>query len=313
MSLEVVTSELRSASTTLADAAQRLQNMLSEVHLTVGNLLGSGWKGGAASAYSEQWDNWHSGAGQVIQGLWSMSESLKAAAESYTRTDEHAAGAVSASFQPGAGGPTGPAAAPGSSLPAMSAAQTSPAPAGTTAGGAETLAAAMGLGTSAAQLGGQAVGAAAQGAAQLAGGLAQAGLGIAQGVAGIAQGAQSGSRGTPSPEGPPSPDGEQPSVPTGEGAPAPDEHERTGAAELDPVRDEHAEPFGNKTIDPPAGDHDDSAHAEEPDAHNEPEVSDSGATGSWSGPSAPVESIVRSETTDPAEVRSHLRRFSDVG
>ncbi|MDF1910491.1 WXG100 family type VII secretion target, partial [Mycolicibacterium smegmatis] len=27
-------------------------------------LLGSGWKGGAASAYSEQWDKWHNGAGQ---------------------------------------------------------------------------------------------------------------------------------------------------------------------------------------------------------------------------------------------------------
>jgi hypothetical protein len=49
-SVDVVISDLHSASARLADAAQRLQDELSSVDDETKGLLGSGWKGDAASA-----------------------------------------------------------------------------------------------------------------------------------------------------------------------------------------------------------------------------------------------------------------------
>lgn len=195
-SLEVVTSELRSASATLADASQRLQDGLSAVDLSVGQLLGSGWQSGAASAYSGVWDNWHNGAGQVIRGLQSMSESLKSSADNYRATDQQGAGAVGSSFQPGSGSPAGATA-----VSPTSSAQTATA-AGNSTDGTGDLAAMMGLGDPAAQISGQAAEGAAQAAGQLAGGLTQAASAIAQGVMGIVQAAQSQSGAAPPPSEP---------------------------------------------------------------------------------------------------------------
>ncbi|PJK22750.1 WXG100 family type VII secretion target [Mycolicibacterium goodii] len=199
-SLEVVTSELRSASARLAEAGQRLQDGLSAVDLSVDQLLGPGWNGGAASAYSEQWDKWHNGAGQVIRGLQAMSESLKASADSYSATDQQAAGAVGSSFHPGSGSSAGPAgASPASTVSATSA---QPASSAQTGGSTGDLAEMMGLGEPAAQLGGQLAEGAAQAAGQLAGGLTQAATTIAQGVTGIVQAAQSQSGADATPAGP---------------------------------------------------------------------------------------------------------------
>lgn len=104
-SVEVVVSELNSASVRLADAGQRLQDGLSRVDLEVGQLLGSGWKRGAASAFGGEWDKWHSGAGQVVRGLQTMSDLLRIAGREYAKTDEHAAGALGSSMQaPGGSG-----------------------------------------------------------------------------------------------------------------------------------------------------------------------------------------------------------------
>lgn len=64
-SVEVVVSELHSAAARLGDAGQRLQGGLSSADLEVGRLLGSGWKGGAASAFETAWDQWHGGAGEA--------------------------------------------------------------------------------------------------------------------------------------------------------------------------------------------------------------------------------------------------------
>jgi WXG100 family type VII secretion target len=113
-SVEVVVSELDSAASRLADAGQRLQDGLSGVDLEVDQLLGAGWKGGAASAFGTEWEKWHSGAGQVVRGLQTMSQWLTVAAKEYAKTDEQAAGAVGSSMQdpggsgtPGAGGGAG--------------------------------------------------------------------------------------------------------------------------------------------------------------------------------------------------------------
>ncbi|HJR89870.1 MAG TPA: WXG100 family type VII secretion target [Aeromicrobium sp.] len=107
-SVEVVVSQLHSAAARLADAGQRLHDGLSAVDVEVGQLLGSGWKGGAATAYNTEWEKWHDGAGQVVLGLQTMSELLTVAGKEYAKTDEQNAGAISSSFQ-GAGGSGGDA------------------------------------------------------------------------------------------------------------------------------------------------------------------------------------------------------------
>jgi WXG100 family type VII secretion target len=105
-SVDVVVSELHSASARLADAAQRLQDGLSSVNDETVQLLGSGWKGEAASAYAPAWEKWNDGAEQVVKGLQRMSELLTIAGKEYAKTDEQAAGALGSAMQ-GSGGSGG--------------------------------------------------------------------------------------------------------------------------------------------------------------------------------------------------------------
>lgn len=179
-SVEVVVSELHSAAARLADAGQRLQDGLSAVDVEVGQLLGSGWKGGAASAYDREWEKWHDGAGQVVLGLQTMSQLLTVAGKEYAKTDEQNAAAVSSSFQ-GAGGSGGEAT--GSSPGGQGAGPSSTGQGGGVGGGIEGLAQQMNLGQSmmapVSQIGqavtglAQQIGQAVTGAAQTASGLAQ--------------------------------------------------------------------------------------------------------------------------------------------
>ena len=104
-SVEVVVSELQAASERLRDAGQRLQDGLSSVDLETRQLLGSGWKGGAASAYGPAWDKWHDGAGQVVRGLQTMADLLNLAGKEYAKTDEQSGEALNATVQIGGGAP----------------------------------------------------------------------------------------------------------------------------------------------------------------------------------------------------------------
>lgn len=100
-SVDVVVSDLHAASARLADAAQRLRDGLSGVDAETHGLLGSGWKGGAASAFGAAWNQWHGGAEQVVQALQRMSELLELAGKEYAKTDEQAAGALGSSASRG--------------------------------------------------------------------------------------------------------------------------------------------------------------------------------------------------------------------
>lgn len=106
-SVEVVTSELHVAADRLRSSGQRLQDGLSAVDLETGNLLGSGWKGEAATAFEKYWDQWHTGAGQVVRALQSMSDALDEAARTYAAQDEEAGGALGSSMQGGGGSGSG--------------------------------------------------------------------------------------------------------------------------------------------------------------------------------------------------------------
>lgn len=217
-SVEVVVSELDSAAARLADAGQRLQDGLSGVDLEVGQLLGSGWKGGAASAFQTEWDRWHSGAGQVVRGLQTMSQLLTVAAKEYAKIDEQAAGTVNSAMQP-----PGDAGSSGATHGAFQ-------PAGGR-GGAADLAEQMNLAdpvnaAAGAPLGqmlptaAQAVQGAAGQSAQAAGGLAQQAAALAQQIVELAQ------QGRDETDEPDEPDEEAddaaaPGDPAGSAAPAP--------------------------------------------------------------------------------------------
>ena len=101
--VEVVVSELLLGAARLRDAGQRLQDGLSSVDLETRELLGSGWKGDAASAFGKEWEKWHGGAGQVVRGLQTMSDLLSLAGKEYAKTDEHAAGALGSTIHASGG------------------------------------------------------------------------------------------------------------------------------------------------------------------------------------------------------------------
>ena len=155
-SVEVVTSELHVAADRLRASAQRLQDGLSSVDLETSNLLSSGWKGEAATAFGKYWDQWHNGAGQVVRALQTMSDALDEAGRVYAAQDEEAGRALESSMQGGSGGTgsgggTGGGIAAGGGAPAGAASSTggSAAPAGASsgqAGGAGSLADSMNLG-----------------------------------------------------------------------------------------------------------------------------------------------------------------------
>lgn len=184
-SVEVVVSEMHSASARLESAAQRLKDGLASVNDETTQLLGSGWKGGAASAYGPAWDQWHQGAEQVIQGLQRMSELLTIAGKEYAKTDQSGADALGSTVQSsggatGSGGSGAPSSqgAPDLGLGGGSPSGTGGGSAGGGAGdaGQQAMSSVSQLGQAAAgmaQQSAQAVAGIAQQAAQLAMGLAQ--------------------------------------------------------------------------------------------------------------------------------------------
>ncbi|KQY04354.1 hypothetical protein ASD37_20720 [Mycobacterium sp. Root135] len=185
-SVELVESELHAASARLESAAQRLKEGLASVNDETTQLLGSGWKGGAASAYGPAWDGWHEGAEQVVQALQRMSELLSIAGKEYAKTDQAGADALGSTVQT-SGGATDSGASVGGGAPSP---QSLPdlglgGPSGTSSGsaggqsgdiGQQAMSSVSQFGQAAAgmaQQSGQAVAGLAQQAAQLAMGLAQ--------------------------------------------------------------------------------------------------------------------------------------------
>jgi WXG100 family type VII secretion target len=180
--VEVVVSDLHLASSRLRDAAQRLQDGLSSVDLETRELLGSGWKGGAASAFSGAWDQWHNGAGQVIRGVQTMSELLRVAADQYARADEQGADAI-ASASPEQSTGSAPAAAGGEAPATGDTMPTGAGPSGGPVGSRGPAAAAGSASGVVASAASDAVSQVGQVGGQVSSGLAQA----AQAAAGMAQ------------------------------------------------------------------------------------------------------------------------------
>lgn len=184
-SVEVITSELHLAADRLHGAGQQLQDGLSSVDLETSNLLASGWKGDAASAFAKYWEQWHQGAGQVVRGLQTMSELLAASADEYAATDERSGDAVNSTMQ-GTGGSGGGAGAgsPGSAGAPTQGSATSSSAVGGTSGAAEQADMASALDPGQAM---QPLSQLGQMPVQMAGGLMQAGQQAVQVATGLAQ------------------------------------------------------------------------------------------------------------------------------
>lgn len=93
--LGVETSALVAVAGELDSVAQGLRSGVGSLDNEVTSLLGSGWSGEAASAYSSVWQEWHDGAQRVFEGLAKMSALLQTAASGYSGTDESGAAGIS--------------------------------------------------------------------------------------------------------------------------------------------------------------------------------------------------------------------------
>jgi WXG100 family type VII secretion target len=93
--LQVTTAELVAVSSELSALAGGLRSGLGTLDGDVTDLLGTGWSGSAASAYSDVWREWHEGAAHVIEGLSRMAGLLQEAADRYSSADTVAAAEVS--------------------------------------------------------------------------------------------------------------------------------------------------------------------------------------------------------------------------
>jgi WXG100 family type VII secretion target len=84
--LRVSPEAMQGASQALTGAAKDLHSRLIELDGQVRDML-AGWQGGAGSAYSQVWDLWHRGAGEVQQGLAILSKAIGAVGVDFQRQE----------------------------------------------------------------------------------------------------------------------------------------------------------------------------------------------------------------------------------
>lgn len=75
------------ASATMVDAGQAMASDLTRLSGAVEDLLGSGWRGTAASAFATEWDAWHSAAGRVVAALARLGRTLGGGGSAYIETE----------------------------------------------------------------------------------------------------------------------------------------------------------------------------------------------------------------------------------
>jgi len=81
---------MHGVSQAISGAAKDFQTRLTELDGQVRELLAN-WQGGAGGAYSQAWDQWHRGAGEVQQGLAMLAEAVAVAGSSFQDQDSASA------------------------------------------------------------------------------------------------------------------------------------------------------------------------------------------------------------------------------
>jgi WXG100 family type VII secretion target len=87
--LRVQPEVMQAASQALSGAATDLRTRLAELDSEVRDML-AGWQGGAGGAYRDAWDLWHSGAGEVQQGLAILAKMVETAGAQFQAQDSTA-------------------------------------------------------------------------------------------------------------------------------------------------------------------------------------------------------------------------------
>lgn len=88
--------ELARVSRLIASTAAGLSSELGALDSEVSEFVGSGWHGGSAGAFAEQWVKFHEGAKLVHQGLSQMSSLLTSNKQSFENQEAVNAASVDA-------------------------------------------------------------------------------------------------------------------------------------------------------------------------------------------------------------------------
>jgi WXG100 family type VII secretion target len=74
--------------TALADSAAQGRAGLHDLRTRADVLLGAGWQGNAATAFRHGWEQWASGAAELLAALHSLSAALGGSAVEYAVTED---------------------------------------------------------------------------------------------------------------------------------------------------------------------------------------------------------------------------------
>jgi WXG100 family type VII secretion target len=88
--LRVQPEVMHGAAQALSAAAKDLHTKLIELDGQVREMLAE-WQGGAGGAYSEAWNQWHRGAGEVQQGLAILAKAVGIAGVEFQNQDSSSA------------------------------------------------------------------------------------------------------------------------------------------------------------------------------------------------------------------------------
>jgi WXG100 family type VII secretion target len=86
--INVLHSAFTKAKADVREAAGTLRQDRDRIDSRVSGYLGSGWTGVAADSFVDAWDEWKTGATDVLEGLVSMAELLDATHRDFTEQDD---------------------------------------------------------------------------------------------------------------------------------------------------------------------------------------------------------------------------------
>jgi WXG100 family type VII secretion target len=84
--------DLQLCGSNLTEISNGLTAELNNLRSEMDGLFAAGWQGEAASGFAQGWDQWQSGARDVLDALRDMAELLTSTGRNYQSTDDSAAG-----------------------------------------------------------------------------------------------------------------------------------------------------------------------------------------------------------------------------
>lgn len=94
---EATPAELRVCGSMLAQVSAEVRDQMGVLRGEADTLLSGGWQGGAAQGFTQGWQQWHSGASDVLAALESMGQLLDTTGQNYVAVDDASADGVNTS------------------------------------------------------------------------------------------------------------------------------------------------------------------------------------------------------------------------